>query len=247
MASGFGNVAPDQCPVSALSDTFRLSNEQLESVMQKARTESPVVYLDDIDFWAVSRYDDIKTVLGDKERFSAEITLQPLRPVAPEVVEVFKARGFAPRPTLSNNENENHARVRRVAQAAFSPRRNKKLEPYIRQLVNDAVDSFESDKRADLVAQLVYELPALVLFKLLGIPEEDVQQIKMWADSRLVLSFGKPGVDEQIVAANHMADYWGLLPRPRAATDRVAAGRSSERHARDARGRRQRTRNRGHQ
>jgi cytochrome P450 len=206
--SRYEGVAPEQCPISALSDTFRLSNEQLEAVFQKARGESPTFYLDDIDFWAVTRYDDIKTVLGDKERFSAEITLQPLRPVAPEIIEVFKARGFAPRPTLSNNENENHARVRRVAQAAFSPRRNKKLEPYIRKLVNDAVDTFETDKRADLVAQLVYELPALVLFKLLGIPERDVQKIKMWADSRLVLSFGKPSLEEQLVAANHMADYW---------------------------------------
>lgn len=204
----FGNVPPAQCPVSALSDTFRLSNEQLEAVFHKARAESPTFYLDDIDYWAVTRFDDIKTVLGDKDRFSAEITLQPLRPIAPEVIAVFKERGFSPRPTLSNNENENHARVRRVAQAAFSPRRNKKLEPYIRQLVNDGVNRFEEDRRADLVAQLVYELPALVLFKLLGIPEEDVQKIKMWADSRLVLSFGKPSLDEQLVAANHMADYW---------------------------------------
>lgn len=204
----FANIAPDQCPVSALSDTYRLSNEQLESVFRKARSESPVVYLEDIDYWAVTRYDDIKQVLGDKERFSAEITLQPLRPVAPEVSQVFKERGFSPRPTLSNNENPNHAPVRRVAQAAFSPRRNKKLEPYIRKLVNDAVDRFENDKRADLVAQLVYELPALVLFKLLGIPESDVQQIKEWADSRLVLSFGKPSIEEQLVAAGHMADYW---------------------------------------
>ena len=204
----FGKLAPDQCPVSALSDTYRLSNEQLEAVMKRARTESPVFHLDDIDFWAVTKFDDIKTVLGDKDRFSAEITLQPLRPVAPEVIALFQERGFTPRPTLSNNENENHARVRRVAQAAFSPRRNKKLEPYIRKLVNDAVDSFEADKRADFIAQLVYELPALVLFKLLGIPESDVQKIKMWADSRLVLSFGKPGIEEQLVAAGHMADYW---------------------------------------
>ncbi len=206
--AGFGNVAPDQCPVSALSDTFHLSNEQLEAVMKRARAESPTFYLDDIDFWAVTKYDDIKTVLGDKERFSAEITLQPLRPVAPEVQELLQSRGFSPRPTLSNNEREDHARIRRVAQAAFSPRRNKKLEPYIRKLVNDAVDSFESDQRADLVAQLVYELPALVLFKLLGIPDSDVQKIKMWADSRLVLSFGKPSVEEQLVAAGHLADYW---------------------------------------
>ena len=199
---------PRQCPASSLSDTFRLTNEELEDVFRRTRSESPVFYLDDIDFWAVTKYDDIKTVLGDKDRFSSEITLQPLRPVAPEVVDVFKARNFSPRPTLSNNEGENHARIRRVSQAAFSPRRNQKLEPYIRQLVNEAVDSFKADKQADLVAQLVYELPALVLFKLLGIPEEDVQKIKMWADSRLVLSFGKPGVEDQIIAANHMADYW---------------------------------------
>lgn len=204
----FTGIAPEQCPVAALSDTFHLSNAQLESVMRRARAGSPVFYLDDIDFWAVTRYDDIRTVLGDKERFSAEITLNPLAPVAPEVQALLAERGFAPRPTLSNNERDDHARIRRVTQAAFSPRRNKKLEPYIRQLVNEAVDGFEADGRADLVAQLVYELPALVLFKLLGIPESDVQKIKMWADSRLVLSFGKPALQEQLRAAGHLADYW---------------------------------------
>jgi len=153
----FSGVSPDQCPVSALSDTFRLSNEQLEAVMHKARAGSPVFHLDDIGFWAVTKFDDIKTVLGDKDRFSAEITLQPLAPVAPEVQQLLQDRGFSPRPTLSNNEREDHARIRRVAQAAFSPRRNQKLEPYIRQLVNDAVDRFAGDKRADLVAQLVHQ------------------------------------------------------------------------------------------
>jgi len=204
----FQDLAANKCPMSSLSDTFHLSNDQFESVMRRARSECPVFYLDDIDFWAVTKYDDIKTVLGDKERFSAEITLQPLAPVAPEVQALLQERGFSPRPTLSNNEREDHARIRRVAQAAFSPRRNKKLEPYIRQLVNDAVDSFESDGKADLIAQLVYELPALVLFKLLGIPESDVQKIKMWADSRLVLSFGRPSIEDQLIAAGHLADYW---------------------------------------
>ena len=35
-----------------------------------------------------------------------------------------------------------------------------------------------------------------------------MQQIKTWADSRLVLSFGKPSVEEQLVAAGDIADYW---------------------------------------
>ena len=204
----FAKLSPSQCPVSSLSDAFHLSNEQLETVLKKARNESPVYYLDDIDFWAISRFDDIKTVLSDKERFSAEITLMPLNPMAQEALDLLQQRNFSPRPTLSNNEREDHERIRMNAQKAFSPVRNRKLEPYIRKLVNDAIDRFEDDKRADLVKQMVYELPALVLFKLLGIPEQDVQKIKMWADSRLILSFGKPSVEDQLIAAGHLADYW---------------------------------------
>ncbi|MEH6517960.1 MAG: cytochrome P450 [Halioglobus sp.] len=197
-----------KCPISDLSDTFLLSNEQLEGIFREARSESPVTYLPDIGYWAISRYDDIKTTLSDKENFSSEITLEPLAPLFPEVQALLKRRGFSPRPTLSNNEREDHTRIRRSAQAAFRPKRFGYLEPYIRQLVNDAVDGFEADKRADLVKQMVYELPALVLFKLLGVPEKDVKQIKMWADSRLLLSFGKPSLEEQLIAAGHLADYW---------------------------------------
>lgn len=196
------------CPVAELSDTFKLSNEELEGILKHTRADSPVTHLSDIGYWAISRYDDIKTILSDKENFSSEITLEPLAPLSAEVLALLKDRGFSPRPTLSNNEREDHARIRRNAQQAFRPKRTAGLELYIRQLVNDAVDSFEADGRADLVKQMVYELPALVLFKLLGIPEEDVQKIKMWADSRLLLSFGKPSLEDQLTAAGHLADYW---------------------------------------
>jgi cytochrome P450 len=196
------------CPISALSDTFLLSNEELAETLKKSRREDPVYYLPEINFWAVTRFHDIKQVLGDSETFSAEITLDPLKPFSPEALQLLKDRNFAARPTLSNNTGENHARIRRNAQIAFSPGRIKKLQPYIRQLVNEAVDSFENDKRADLVAQMVYELPALVLFRLLGVPEEDVKTIKNWADDRLLLTFGKLDHDAQLQATAQLADYW---------------------------------------
>lgn len=206
--SKFSHFSPQSCPVSALSETFLLSNEQLEAIFIKARKDVSVFYLPDIDFWAVTKFDDIKFVLGDKDKFSAEITLMPLHPLAREAQQLLVERKFSPRPTLSNNEREDHSRIRANTQLAFSPKRNQAIAPYIRQLVNSAIDSFENDQKADLVRQMVYELPALVLFKLLGIPEEDVQTIKMWADSRLILSFGNPGVEEQLRAVGHLADYW---------------------------------------
>ena len=65
------NKTAQGCPLSSLSDTFRLSNEQLEPLFRRARTEHPVYFLPDIGYWAVSRYEDIRMVLSDKERFSS--------------------------------------------------------------------------------------------------------------------------------------------------------------------------------
>ena len=202
------NATGHACPVTALSTLFDLSNQQLEQTLNQARAENTVTYLPDIGYWVVSRYDDAKRILGDTENFSAEITLQPLEPFTDEVVEFLKERKFTPRPTLSNNTRDDHARNRRHTQIAFAPRRMKALEPYIRQLVDEAVNEFIEDKRADLVAQLVYELPALVLFKLLGVPSEDVAHIKQWADDRLLLSFGRLDGERQLEAARNLADYW---------------------------------------
>jgi len=196
------------CPVTALSNLFHLSNEQLEQTLNRARATAPVTYLPDIGYWAVSKYDDVKRILGDTENFSAEITLQPLVPFTDEVVELLKERNFSPRPTLSNNTRDDHTRIRRHTQIAFAPRRMKTLEPYIRSLVDEAIGRFLEDRRADLVAQLVYELPALVLFRLLGVPPEDVTHIKQWADDRLLLTFGRLEGDRQLEAAKNLADYW---------------------------------------
>ena len=83
------SVATGGCPVTSLSDTFKLSNEELEGILKYARAESPVTHLPDIGYWAISGYDDIKTILSDKEKFSSEITLEPLKPYSEEVGELL--------------------------------------------------------------------------------------------------------------------------------------------------------------
>ncbi len=59
------NLDPGSCPFSSLSGTFRLGNEELEAMLRRSWAHSPVTYLGDIDFWAVTRYEAIKTILRD--------------------------------------------------------------------------------------------------------------------------------------------------------------------------------------
>ena len=118
MGSGnpYSDTAAGQCPVSALSDTFHLSNEQLEAVFRRARRESPVVYLEDIDYWAVTRYDDIKAV----SRRQGTLLIRDYPATAPAGRprgdrSIQGTRVFAPAHLVEQREPESRSRPARRA------------------------------------------------------------------------------------------------------------------------------------
>ena len=78
----------------------------------------------------------------------------------------------------------------------------------MRELTVAAIDGFAQRGRADLVAELARDLPAHVIFRLLGVPDEDVPRVKEWAISRVYLNFGDIGVDEQVHHARQLVAYW---------------------------------------
>ena len=196
------------CPIGMLSDTFKLSNADLESIYAVARAREPVTYLPDIDFWAVTRYSDIKRIIGDANNFSCEIAMDPIVPYSDEMLACLKEGGFAGKSNLVANPEPSHDRVRKHAQKGFVPKRMNALEPRIRALVDETIDGFADRGAVDLVDAMLYELPAEVLFMLLGIPDEEVKNVKRWADNRLLLIFGKLSKDQQLRAARELVDYW---------------------------------------
>lgn len=197
------------CPAAALSESSKLSNRELEEVFAAARSGSPVTYLADIDFWAVTRYGDIKAILADRETYSASIALDPIQPFSPAVKKYLSESDFSPKPNLvPNDDREHHARIRKHTQIGFGPRQLKGMGPKIRKLADSAIDGFIDEKPVDLVEKMLYELPAIVLFLVLGIDDEDVGNIKRWADNRLLLTFGRLSEKEQLAAAKELVDYW---------------------------------------
>jgi len=111
-------------------------------------------------------------------------------------------------PTLTDNDPPEHTRVRRLANVAFTPRRVAAMEPFVRDLTARSVEKRLSTGRADLVRDLAWDLPALVIFRVLGIPDEDVARVKTSAESRLLLMWGRPNQDEQIRLVQGMAAFW---------------------------------------
>ncbi len=101
-----------------------------------------------------------------------------------------------------------HTRSRKLLNQAFTPRRISALEPRIRRLAEDRLDRLAPNGQMDLVRDLTYELPAQVLFLLLGVPEEDVALVKLGADHRLLLVWGRPTPEHQIELARSLVTFW---------------------------------------
>jgi cytochrome P450 len=172
------------------------------------RRDAPVFHSEDLDYWVVSRYDDVKRVLRDPDTFSNQITLNPIAPWSAEVQRVLEDGGYRARPAMVGTDPPYHTRARKLMSQVFTPRRVSELEPRIRRLANERLDALQPLGRMDLVRDLTYELPALVLFLLLGVPDEDVGLVKVGADHRLLLVWGRPTAEHQIELARGLVTFW---------------------------------------
>ncbi|AUX40460.1 uncharacterized protein SOCE26_018610 [Sorangium cellulosum] len=61
------------------------------------------------------------------------------------------------------------------------------LEPRVRAWTTEYIDAFVKHGEADLVRQLVWEIPALAVFAFLGCPDEDIPLAKELADHRVLV------------------------------------------------------------
>jgi cytochrome P450 len=173
----------------------------------QAREQEPIFYSPNLDYWVITRYDDVKAVFRDLETFSSTISGTPMREPSPEVKQILREGGFKVYSGLTGRMPPDHTRIRSFISKAFTGRRIQVLEDPIRKRVRELLGQFTGG-RADIVRGLTYELPALVLFMLLGIPDEDVHAVKSWAASRVALQWGETSVEEQAGHAHNLVKFW---------------------------------------
>lgn len=187
-------------------DPFNLNAPH--AIWNALREESPVFYHEPTGYVVVTRHADIKAVFDDWQTFSSENAQAPMRPMCEEGKRIMREGGFTAYSGLSARVPPDHTRIRKIVQGAFGPRRFKAIEPQIEAIVARQLDGIAPNGRADFFREVAYEVPALVLFTLMGIPAEDVPKVKDWAVSRALLTWGNLSDAEQIPHAHKMVEYW---------------------------------------
>lgn len=172
------------------------------------RRDQPVFQHEGTGYFIVTRHADIKAVFDDWKTFSSENAQTPMRPMCEAGRKIMTDGGFTAYSGLSARVPPEHTRIRKIVQGAFGPRRFRAMEPKIEQIVDAALDRIAPQGRADFFREVAYDVPAFVLFALVGIPETDVENVKAWSVSRALLTWGELTDAEQLPHAHNMVEYW---------------------------------------
>ncbi len=159
---------------------------------QAMRTTNPIVYNESYNSWSIFSYDAVQRVLTDYTDFSSQI--------------MGNGNDMPLSTSLVNSDPPRHRKLRSIVTQAFTPRTIAQLAPRITQIVNELLDNVAAKGHMDIVEDLAYPLPVIVIAELLGVPTKYRKQFKQWSDV-IVGTENSGGSQPQ----KEMADYFSIL------------------------------------
>jgi cytochrome P450 len=171
-------------------------------IWRRLRNEAPLYRNDQYDFYALSRCDDVLAASVDTETYSSAWGT---------VLEMMQDEPSTDGAMMIWLDPPAHTRLRKLVSRAFSPQRIAALEDEIRGIAVDYLDRYVGTRGFDYVADFGAKLPMMVIGAMLGVPEGDRDQIRMWTDEMLHREPGETNVSERLV--NIHSHLWGYFGR----------------------------------
>ncbi|HEX9012765.1 MAG TPA: cytochrome P450, partial [Anaerolineaceae bacterium] len=149
------------------------SNPDPFPIYQQLRREQPVFYDPDRGTWNVFCYNDVQRVLSDYAHFSSKFMRRNDGGMSSG--EPFSA-------SMISSDPPRHRELRGLVTQAFTPRAVEALAPRITAIVREHLDRVMAAGEMDIIRDLGYPLPVIVIAELMGIPVEDRERFKHWSD-----------------------------------------------------------------
>jgi cholest-4-en-3-one 26-monooxygenase len=126
-------------------------------------------------YWVIARHADVQRVSRDSATFAN----------APHPfldAEMPEDGGDGMSELLISQDPPIHTKLRKLINKGFTPRRVAELEDRVRVRVEDIVNALADTDHCDLVTDIALWLPLHVIADLVGVPEEDREQVFRWTE-----------------------------------------------------------------
>ncbi|MCP2260026.1 Cytochrome P450 [Streptoalloteichus tenebrarius] len=144
----------------------------LMAAMAELRAAAPLRHNEE-GIWEFFRYQETLRAVSDHETFSSDTSeVIPSDPA----LDRFNENNFV------RMDPPQHRRLRRLVSQAFTPRVIAQLAPRIEAVTAELLDAVAGQRRIDLVRDLAYPLPVIVIAEMLGVPVGDREKYRAWAN-----------------------------------------------------------------
>ena len=130
------------------------------------RDEHPCFWSEEARMWVLSRHADILAALGNWQVYSS---------ASGNLMDELPNRAGA---TLGTTDPPRHDRLRALVQHAFTKRGLEALTDPIRGLVQEQVAELAGRREFDFVGDFTAKVTARILFRMLGLPPGDDQEVR---------------------------------------------------------------------
>jgi cytochrome P450 len=151
------------------------------------REHAPVYWVESLQAWAVSRYEDVVYVLKNPRLFSSSAFFDQLLGEFNPVPEI---------PWMITSDPPAHTRLRKLANKGFMPSMIRNLAPRVGAITMELIERIRGGHEFDFVRDFSAVFPVLVIAEMLGVEPGRRGDFKHWADDVVSASNRATATDE---------------------------------------------------
>lgn len=156
----------------------------------------PVFYAPLLGAWCVTRREDMVAVLKDDRSFSArDHNPRPAVPLPEDVSRMFRSWRGVDAVAVGSLDPPEHARVREVLNAGFTPARVREFEPTLRAIATDLAERVASMAEFDFISAFAVPYALDAICRRLGVPDEYLDRCRTWSEQRIELMMVRGDAD----------------------------------------------------
>ena len=168
------------------------------------------------DMWFITSHQLATDVFNNSAQTSTEVKSTPGHPLPDDLwMQYYDSE-------LLFTDGERHSFLRKFANAAFKPRRVRKLRPQLEADVNRLIDRVADSGKIDITQDLAHPFAIETVMRMIGMPEESVDEVDRWSTAMGAMLDPSKGPDPAyrdpaIQAFGECIDYVEFLLKERAA------------------------------
>ena len=148
-------------------------------IYHQFREADPVHWSEMFGFWVCTRYDDIVAILRHSQASANPRDWERFDDYVEALGGTGPAGDMQSRWMLLKNPPD-HTRLRKLVTKAFTPRVVENMRPHVQDIVHDLLDAGQAKGSFDIIQDLAFPLPVIVIAELIGVPTKDREYFKDW-------------------------------------------------------------------